>query len=142
MPVPCNEYRITIPLNTPDTYWSSGSSTPSVIDWTFINLGKTLKALGINLSGITGFGFVAQLSSSSSSATAHVYFRNYTDDTTILELTTTETSKSNYVATNFVLDKTLLEDEKTFAVYLSLEGGEMFDYAYLGKAYLIVKYRG
>jgi len=131
-------------FNIADTAWSTEESTPTVLDWSFINLGKAIKQIAeetnlFTLDDIIDYVILAQIAVSD--GTGYLIFRNYTDDVDIATLSTTASVKSNREAVRFTIDKSLLEQEKVFALYAYNDpGGTGYD-TYVGKVQLIIRYR-
>lgn len=126
-----------------DTPWATENSTPTILDWSFINLGKAISAIAqqagfIDFDSIIDYVILAQIAVSA--GTGYLQFRNYTDDTLIAEISTTANYKSNREAVRFTMDKSLLEDQKVFALYAYNDPGGLGYGTYVGKVQLIVRY--
>ena len=127
-----------------DTPWSTSSSSPKLIDWSFINISDAIKEFTYQIGIMYAediIDFIMHAQISVSGGTGHLIFRDYTDDKDIVEITTTSTMKSNRKTTKFKIDKSLIKDDTVFALYAYIDSSGIYDEVYVGKVLLAIRYR-
>lgn len=121
-----------------DTAIYTDSSTPVIVDWSFLNLGKVIKQLRpeIDIYRIRQYAIVAQLAVSA--GIGYLSFYNYDNDVDIVTISTVATLKSNREVVFFNIDPSLLEQEKVFVLRIWNDPGGVGYYTFLGKTELVL----